>query len=185
MTIYAMTDVTSITIPADRGGCGDPHTRPGDLPAGERFTVTCPQCEPVIIAGSTGWAHTPDGVRLTCDEIALVEVDEARAKREQNRTWGDPKALGAAFAEALSAQMAPPPAGEPPSLLAQIAALSPEERLALGQMLAPPPATTVTVSGAASLVTFDPASDAPGESAAQAPAENPKRAPGRPRKQPA
>jgi len=137
MTVYAPSDTRSISISPTRGGCGQPHTA-GDLADGERFSVTCPACEPHIIAAATGWAHTPEGVHLTPDELAVVEADEARAKRERNRTWGDPQALGKAFAEVMGAQMAMPPAVSTtgPSLLEQIAALSPNEKRALSAMLA-------------------------------------------------
>lgn len=153
MTVYAPSDVRSITIPADRGGCGKSHELIGELADGDRFAIDCPACEPHIIAARTGWAHTPHGVHLTPDEIAQVEAEEARAKREQNRTWGSPEALGSAFAAAMAAKMGAPSASAP-TLMEQIVALSPEERAALGAML---------TGGAVASIEAAPAADGEGD----------------------
>ncbi len=127
MTVHAPTDVLSITIPTDRGGCGRSHELPDPAGGGPR-TVDCPACEPHIIASRTGWAHDPIAVALTCDEIAQVEAAERDAKVEQNRTWSNPARLR----EALFGNQ---PTAAAPSLLEQIAALSAEERAALAGML--------------------------------------------------
>lgn len=180
MTVYAPSDVRSITVPTDRGGCGMPHELTGEPADGERFSVNCPACEPHIIAARIGWAHTPHGVHLTPDEIAQVEAEEARAKREQNRTWGSPEALGSAFAAAMSAKMGTP-AASAPTLMEQIAALSPEERAALGAML-----TSAAPSIEAAPVVEEDGEDEGGdegedEGSEAATATTPRR-PGRPRK---
>lgn len=132
MTVYAPSDVRSISVPTHRGGCGLVHDA-GDLADGQRFAVDCPGCEPAIIATRTGWAHTPEGVCLTPDEIGVADAEAAKAQRESNRTWANPAAM---FALMKSAGSQPP--AEVPSLLAQIAALSPEERAVLGAMLTTP-----------------------------------------------
>jgi hypothetical protein len=176
MTVYAPTDSRAITIPVERGGCGQPHEA-GDLAEGARFVVDCPRCEPHIIGARLGWAHTPHGVALTPDEIASVEQDEARAKREQNRTWGSPDALAHTFAAAMAKQVSGG-GGSAPSLLEQIAALTGEERAALAAMLT---ASTETVIPAES----GPGEESPKDDDLKVESGEPevaKRRPGRPRK---
>jgi hypothetical protein len=133
MTVHAPSDVRVIVIPTDRGGCGQPHEA-GDLADGERFAVTCAACEPHIVALRTGWAVNPDSVHLTPDEIAAVEVAEKKAAAERNRSWGDPRLMASAFADAMRQAMGTP-SPEATSLMAMVSALSPTERAALGAML--------------------------------------------------
>jgi hypothetical protein len=128
MTIHAPSDHRSITIPAERGGCGVPHEADGD-----HLSVTCALCEPLIAAMGTGWAMNRDSVHLTPDEIGVMEAAERNAARERDRTWGDPKAMAGAFAQAMQSAMGTTPAV--PSLMQQIAALTQEERAVLGAML--------------------------------------------------
>ena len=169
--IYAPTDVRAITVPA---GCGVPHEA-GYLAEGERWNLDCPACEPAIIAMRTGWAHTPAGVALTPDEIGVAEAEEQAAARHRNRTWGDPTAVGQALAQALTTASPAPAATAPvPSLLEQIAALSLDERRALGLMLMEPVADEMATLPAPSIA-------APAvEGAESAPVV--RRGPGRPRK---
>ena|SRR5262245_25329262 len=77
MTVYAPSDVRSITVPA---GCGQPHAA-GDLADGERFTVDCPACEPKILGMRTGWAQAAGDVAKTPDEIAAAASEHAEAQR--------------------------------------------------------------------------------------------------------
>lgn len=129
MTMYAPTDFQSITV---AGGCGEPHQKADDLPAGERYSMNCPACEAVLTKERLGWAPTPEGVALTPDEIGEVERAEDAAKRATNRTWSDPANLAEMFAGVVKGASA---AGEGKSLLAQIADLNPDERAALRAML--------------------------------------------------
>jgi hypothetical protein len=136
MTVYAPTDVQSITIPTDRGGCGQSHEA-GELAPGRRFSIDCPACEPLIVGLRTGWAATPIGVHLTPDEIAEDEAAEALAIRERNRTWAQRGPAGGQDGPART-----------PSMLELFAAASADERAALAAMLnaqpapvEPPPST--------------------------------------------
>ena len=165
MSVFLPTDHLSITVPVERGGCGEPHD---GGPAGERGEVVCEKCEPIILAMKTGAAVTPEGVALTPDEIAETERAERDADRRRNRTWGDPSSLAAEFAKITGSQ-AP---AEAPSLLAQIAALSSEERAALTGMLLASQADTATQP------VGDDGSDVPADSVPE------KRGPGRPRTRP-
>ncbi len=179
MTIYAPSDVRSILIPAERGGCGVPHEA-GDLPPGEHHSVTCPQCEPHIAAMRTGWAHTLAGVHLIPDEIADAEAAEAAAARAQNRTWGDPNALGKAFREALGPAVTP----AVPSLLEQIAALGAHERAALAAMLAADTPSHVDNGGSSAAVNTVPGPGQVEPESPDVPGDAEARKPSRPRKTP-
>lgn len=132
MTVYAPTDVTSVNIPAERGGCGQSHDA-GTLAPGESFVIDCPQCEPHIVGARLGFAHDPIAVALTCDELREVEAAEQSARVEQNRTWSSPAKLRAAlFGDQQPAKQ--------PSLLEQIQALGAEDRAVLAAILNPAPA---------------------------------------------
>lgn len=129
MTVYAPSDVQSITVP---DGCGQPHAA-GDLAEGERFAVDCAACEPRILAmAGHGWASDPLQVAPTPDERRRFEALEANAKAQQAATWSNPQAIGNAVAAALGQQGAP-------SLLEQIKALSAEDRKALVGLLSDEP----------------------------------------------
>lgn len=203
MTVYAPTDHTSITIHPENGGCGEEH-KAGLLESGEVFRINCPQCEPVILRMRTGWAATPEGVALTPDEIGEAERAETNAKRQQNRTWGDPTLIGDAIRDAMLGPGGRRQQVEAPSLLAQIAALEPEERAALAGMLLASNAGTMAVGSstsaqlsikptqpvdgddepepvAASLDVPDAPSSTAVDNPVDAPAEPARRGPGRPR----
>ena len=96
LTLYARSDVMSVSIPPASGGCGNSHTRPVRNGAPDRiFKLTCPDCEGYlkgdrkakILRTSPGdvkagipakqervadsdphWSSTPDTVPLTPDE---------------------------------------------------------------------------------------------------------------------
>ena len=127
MTVYAPSDVQSVTVPH---GCGTTHTRPDELHDDERFGIDCEQCEPLILAQRHGWANNPLHVEMTPDERAAYEALDAKAKAQQAMTWSDPNAIGEAVAKALGAQAAPPG-----NLLAQIRALSDDDKQALAGLL--------------------------------------------------
>jgi hypothetical protein len=128
--IYAQTDVMSVTVPVERGGCGSSHEVNRDNVSGPG-TLTCPVCEPHIIGLNTGWGRAPHEVKLTPDEIAEAEARENVAKREQARTWSDPLAFADTMAKALRSDLP----SSAPSLLAQYAALSAEERAAFAALI--------------------------------------------------
>lgn len=191
MTVFAPTDHTSITVHPENGGCGEEH-KAGILEPGELFRINCPQCEPVILGMRTGWAATPDGVSLTPDEIGEAERAETNAKRQQTRTWGDPRLIGDAIRDAMLGPGGNAPQQQP-SLLAQIAALSSEERAALaGMLLASDDTNTAVGAGASAQLSLEPATQPTGDggeaptlggSDASTPADGApeKRGPGRPR----
>jgi hypothetical protein len=185
MTVIAPSDHTSIMIPTERGGCGRQHEKDGD-----RLTVDCDLCEPVILneLRRHGWATTLSGVALTPDEIGEVESAERQAERQKNRTWGDPAVFAAALKDALGTSTA---TVEAPSLFQQIAALSPQERITLAEMMMAGAAPSNEAVGAGTTATLQPGAqptngDDGGDDepvAAQAPKDEPpaKRGPGRPR----
>lgn len=141
MTLYAPTDFVSITIPTDRGGCGQPHEA-GETNEFGHAVINCDQCEPAILATRHGFGTSPTGVHLTTDEIAEAAASEAQAARARNRTWGDPQALGDALAKALTkAVPAPAPTLSPAEL---VAGMSEEDKAALRALLGDTPADSTS-----------------------------------------
>ena len=86
MTAFARHDLNSITIPAETGGCGQPHEReivnlaetkrrkdPEAPKFADVFPVDCPLCEPILLSPLHGWAKDPLEVELTPDEVKAKE----------------------------------------------------------------------------------------------------------------
>lgn len=118
MTMFAPTDVQSVTIPR---GCNQTHLAPGN---GEPFALNCPLCEIALAEiPSLGWAAAQSGVKPTCDEVAAAERAERDAKKA---------GVGALNALALGQLGA---GGGGRTLVEQILALSPTERAALRVLL--------------------------------------------------
>ena len=163
MTMYAPSDVFSITVP---DGCNNPHQAGEGWPA-VRMRIDCPMCELALTSPTRqklGWAPAAAKVKPTCDEIAQREADEDSAKR-----------AGVEHLNALSLGMSVGGGGG--SLVEQILRLSPEERAALrvllGETPTEPTAPTPADAGAGVVDLGDPPPVA---------AELVKRGPGRPRK---
>jgi hypothetical protein len=121
MTLYAPTDVQSISV---GDGCGTPHVEPADSTQ-DRMSIDCPQCELALTRiPSLGWSPNVETVKLTCDEIAQAERDEAAATKagvKRMNQWaagGDQSAALAALVaqntalmeqiQALTAQLSGP-----------------------------------------------------------------------------
>jgi hypothetical protein len=159
-----------ISLSADRGGCGHEHTVDTD-DAGHPY-ITCPVCAPALISGVYGWANTPAGVPITPDEQSEVEVAEREGQQMQRVAM---RTMGQHLADMVKSQHQP--AERPPSLLEQLAALSPAERTELAAALTgPPPAEPtgpVSVAG--------PTATAAGGSKGSAPVSKPAAKPARPR----
>jgi hypothetical protein len=152
MTLHAPTDVRSISIPTDRGGCGEPHKLAGDPAEGEHLTVDCGPCEAVISTMGHGWAADPLQVALTPDERARFDALSDQAKTRQASTWADPQAIGNAVAQALAT------AGGQGSLLDQIRAMPDEHRAMLAALLQVP--APVAPAGGGTAPDTDPAAEA-------------------------
>jgi hypothetical protein len=116
MTLFAPSDARAINLP---GGCGNQHTRPDeDAP----WALDCAACE-TVLPKEFGWAPTPDGVLPTWDEARQAERDEARAQRAGWSRMAN-EIAGAAQ-----------PAAQAPSLIEQIARMTPAEKDALRALL--------------------------------------------------
>ncbi|MHB1430621.1 MAG: hypothetical protein ACYCVZ_00675 [Streptosporangiaceae bacterium] len=84
MTMYARSDIVSITIPAESGGCGSPHIR-GIGPDGTSdavFAVTCGPCESKLETDPM-WASSTADVPLTFDEEKAAEQFERIGAQQQ------------------------------------------------------------------------------------------------------
>jgi hypothetical protein len=78
MTAYAPTDVRATSAVA--GGCGEGHLV--EPVAGGGRGVTCALCEPGLLK-LWGWAGSPEGVKLTPDEVAVLEDSKAQGLAAQ------------------------------------------------------------------------------------------------------
>ena len=102
MAAYSASDIQSICIPPDQGGCGSEHTRDG----ARVFKVDCPKCSAVILGHSRpkvckwtkergyqyhqldpwpGWASAITDIPLTFDEQAERDRVKATGKTELER----------------------------------------------------------------------------------------------------
>ena len=107
MVLYARSDVMSVSIPAESGGCDSQHSRPVTHGAPAKvFQLDCPPCESYLRGdrrhkklvyekdSKTGqilrqarvadsdpmWSSTPDSVPLTPDEARTNEVRSERGR---------------------------------------------------------------------------------------------------------
>lgn len=97
MTVYARSDVASVAIPPDLGGCGERHSRPvkDDGKPARLFALACPPCESAL-AGNPQWSAHRWEIPLTPDEEheadmlerqseRLLQQERAEAARERGR----------------------------------------------------------------------------------------------------
>lgn len=85
--MYARSDVSSVVIPVDGGGCGDSHRRPVvDGKLVKLFAIDCPSCETYIRAHlSDQWTVNRWDIPLTEDEKLQAEMLEKRAQALQEK----------------------------------------------------------------------------------------------------
>jgi hypothetical protein len=157
----------AVCVPTHRGGCGVPHE--ASKHADGRWVIKCDACAPSLIAHTYGFSSDAAGVPQTPDEIRMDDLAQRDAKAAQATVMS---AMTEAFVRAIQSGSMTFPGGAPaieapaqPSLLEQIAAMTPEEKGKLASLLAP---VIPAVEGS------KPAADVPV-----------KRGPGRPRKVPA
>lgn len=127
--------------PVSAGGCGIEHEIQVD-DFGRPF-LECDRCAPALTAGHYGFSADPHGVPLTPDELREQEYRKRQAEQNQATLM---TSMTQAFMQALSSGAVFPGvagAAQPApakSLLEQIQELSPEEKAALADVLAPKPA---------------------------------------------
>lgn len=105
MTAFARSDIHSVCIPLDSGGCGQTHSRPvlnakearkgAEPDYDSTFGVNCQQCEPILLGPLHGWARMAQKVELTPDEL-----------EEQERLEKEGSVATAAMAGALGTELA-------------------------------------------------------------------------------
>lgn len=95
MTLHAPANVTSVNYSVEAGGCGKDHKAKKD----ERLSVTCNQCEPLIVKYGTGWGRTPE-------EAARTEVEETELERAKNDTEKMLAAAGASLGREVAERAA-------------------------------------------------------------------------------
>lgn len=129
MTVYAPSDFTEVTIPAEGGrGCGLTHRRdigPDGRPV-HPFGITCAPCEAYLRATDDRWSTTVEDIRETFDEAKARERYELRGAQARD-----------ALMLAAVAQLAGFSPGQIPAVIQrQIAGLKPHVPLA-GQLECP------------------------------------------------
>jgi hypothetical protein len=139
---YAMSDYApsrdgqvgpgSVSLPADRGGCGKQHV--AKIDDGNHPYIECEQCGPVLIASHAAFAGTPGGVPLTPDELGERELAERDAKATERVIL---RSVTDHLVEQITANKQVK--AEAPSLMEQISALSAKDRAQLAKVLAGEP----------------------------------------------
>ena len=99
MKLYARSDVMSVGVSPDAGGCGKTHSRPVTDGAPARlFELDCPQCS-TVLKDDPQWTEHHDDLPKTPDE--QVKIDE-EAKRGMIANKAD---LAAGIAEGIATGM--------------------------------------------------------------------------------
>jgi hypothetical protein len=154
-------DAGTVSLPADRGGCGEQHKV--FLNEDNRPAVECTECAPVLVATHPAFAGTPNGVALTCDELAdreLAERDGVAMQRVMMARVTDH------FVKELTGKVVEPetPKLNASTLAAQLAAMTPAERAEIAKLLggpAPAPAVQAAPVPAAPAAHAEPAAKKP------------------------
>ena len=99
MTLYARSDVMSVSIPVSSGGCGQSHSRPVHQGAPARdFRLDCPGCENFLKGGGRQVLHITQGSKelgiathqewvADCDPQGLLPLRLSLTPRMSARTW--------------------------------------------------------------------------------------------------
>ena len=89
MTVYAPSDFTEVTIPAEGGrGCGLTHRRetgPDGRPV-HPFGITCAPCEAYLRATDNRWSPTVAGIVETFDEKLSREQWALKGSQDRDAT---------------------------------------------------------------------------------------------------
>ncbi len=109
MSVYARSDLASVTVSAAHGGCGEVHVRPapGGVPV-QPWALDCDVCSDYLRSDSH-WAVTPSEIPETHDETKSREDFEKRGAKDKD----------AVLTLAL-ARLAGIPAGELPESLTRM-----------------------------------------------------------------
>lgn len=99
MKLYARSDVVSVGVSPDAGGCGDSHGRPVvDGAPSKVFELDCPQCT-AVLQYDVQWSKHSDDVPKTPDEQQAIDEE---AKRGMIANKAD---LAAGIAEGIATGM--------------------------------------------------------------------------------
>jgi hypothetical protein len=112
MTLYARSDLSSVVVSAQNGGCGTSHSRPvKDGAPAKVWQLACPACETVLRTDPL-WAGAVSEIPETPDEQHVREDRDKRGAKEQaeatavalERIGNMPEELAKAFVAAMAAQ---------------------------------------------------------------------------------
>lgn len=107
MTIYARSDLASVSVSAAHGGCGETHTRPapGGNPV-EVWGLDCPRCADYLRSDPL-WSTTVSEIPETLDEELARKDFEKRGAMDERRimTLAMAKLAGLELPETISAAL--------------------------------------------------------------------------------
>lgn len=84
MTVYARSDVASVSISQKHGGCGETHSRPVfDGAPVKEWALSCGPCENHLRHDTHLWSTFSTNIPETPDEISRREEQEKRGMRDQ------------------------------------------------------------------------------------------------------
>jgi len=118
---HARSDVMSVAVPLEAGGCGVSHSRPvtNGVPD-EVWTLTCPACE-VFLAKDPLWSATEAEIPETPDEVKIREDNEKRGQKALERSQKELSGRLVEVVEQLASAQTPAHAAEPdPGLIARL-----------------------------------------------------------------
>lgn len=106
MTLYARSDVMSVALSKDHGGCGATHTRPVTHGAPAKvWALDCAPCEDHL-RSDPHWAVDALEIPETPDEIRARETQEKRGEHAQKQNLENAVASLAATADGFQKLMA-------------------------------------------------------------------------------
>jgi hypothetical protein len=84
MPVHARSDLVYTIIPAENGGCGEPHRRPVSQGApAALWTLNCPPCEDVL-RHDPHWSPTVTEIPETYDEVKAREDFDKRGAKDKD-----------------------------------------------------------------------------------------------------
>jgi hypothetical protein len=89
MTIHARSDISSVSISPDHGGCGQTHSRPVHQGApADAWSLTCFRCEEYLRFDPC-WSAIRDSVPETPDEVSAREDRQKRTDTDTQRLMAE------------------------------------------------------------------------------------------------
>lgn len=90
MTVYARSDLMSVSISSQHGGCGETHSRPVREGAPDKlWALSCGGGCENILRGDPHWSGHPDDIPETPDEQMVREANQRTGKKQRENSTHD------------------------------------------------------------------------------------------------